>query len=98
MPAEGFKGPVATHGSLLGTAGQWRARGSVAQQDSDEELEPLHGMYGSMEAEFEVQRTIERAELTAFLCFLKKVIGPFKVHVDNKGIIDGAMERRKKMY
>ena len=49
---------------------------------------PLHGMYGSMEAELEVQRTIRRAELTA-LCLLKKVIGPIKLHVDNKGIMDG---------
>ena len=48
-----------TDGSLLGAAGQWRACGwTVVQLDSDEELEPLHGMYGSMEAEFEVQRTI----------------------------------------
>ena len=46
-------------------------------------------MYDSMEAEFEVQRTIKRAELTAFLWFLKKVIGPIKVHVDSKGIIVG---------
>ena len=42
-----------------------------------------------MEAEFEVQRTMKRAELTAFLCLLKNVIGPIKVHVDNKGIVDG---------
>ena len=69
---------------------KWGACGwSVVQSDYDEELGPLHGMYGSMEAEFEVQRTIKRAELTAFLCLLKKVIGPIKVHVDNKGIIDG---------
>ena len=45
--------------------------------------DPLHGMYGSMEAEFEVQRT-KGAELTAFLCLLKKVVGPTKVHVDNE--------------
>ena len=49
----------------------------------------LHGMYGSIEAELEVQRTIKRAELTAFPCLLKKVIGPTKVYADNKGIIDG---------
>ena len=86
MPAEGFKGHVATDGSLLGTAGKWRACGWSVQLDYDEALGPLHGMYGSMEAEFEVQRTIKRVELTAFLCLLKKVIGPIKVHVDNKGI------------
>ena len=29
------------------------------------------------------------AKLTAFVCLLKRVIGPIKVHVDNKGIIVG---------
>ena len=43
---------------------------------------------GSVEAEFEVQRTIKRAELTAFVCLLKRVIGSIMVHVDNKGKID----------
>ena len=47
------------------------------------------GCTAPMEAEFDVQRTIERAELSAFLCLLKKVIGPIKVHVDNKGMKDG---------
>ena len=90
MPAEGFKGHVATDGSLLGTAGKWGACGwSVAQLDYDEELGPLHGMYGSTEVELQVQRTIMRAELTAFLCLLKKAIGPIKVRADTEGIIDG---------
>ena len=56
----------------------------MVQLDFDEELAPLHGMHGSMEAEFEVQRSIKRVELTAFLCLLKKVTGPIKVHFDNK--------------
>ena len=74
------EGHVATDDSLLGTAGKWRACGwSVVQLDYGEELELLHGMYGSMEAELEVQRTIKRAELTAFPCLLKQVIGPTKV-------------------
>ena len=85
MPAEGFKGHVATDGSLLCTVGKWGACGwAVVQLDYDEEMVPLHGMYGSMEAEFEVQRTIKRTELTAFLCLLRKVCGPIKSHVDNK--------------
>ena len=43
MPAEAFKGHVATDGSLLGTAGKWRACGwSLAQLDDDEEVVPLH--------------------------------------------------------
>ena len=37
----------------------------------------------------EVQRTINRAELTAFLCYLRKALGPTMVHVDNKGLVDG---------
>ena len=79
MPAEGFKGHVATDSSLLGAAGKWGACGwSVVQLDYDGELGPFHGMYGSMEAEYDVQRTIKRAELTAFLCLLRKVIGPMQ--------------------
>ena len=88
MSAEGFKGHVATDDSLLGTGGKWRACGwSVVQLDYGEEWESLYGMYGSMEAEFQVQHTIKSAELTAFSCFRERVIGPIKV--DNKGIIDG---------
>ena len=48
-----------------------------------------------MEAEFEVQRTIKRAEWTAFLYLLRKVRGPIKIHVDNKGIIDGIRRPEK---
>ena len=84
-----LQGHVATDGSLLGNAGEWTACGwAVVQLDYDEEMGTLHGMYGSMEAECEVQRTIKSAELTAFLCLLRKVCGPIKIHVDNKGIID----------
>ena len=87
MPAQGFQGHVATDGSLLGTAGKWEACGwLVVQLDYDEELEPLHGMYGSVEAEFEVQRATERAE--------QKVNGPIKVQVDNKGIVDRLKKER----
>ena len=42
-----------------------------------------------VEAEFEVQRNIKRAELTAFSCLLNRVVGPMKVYVDIKGSIDG---------
>ena len=49
----------------------------------------------SMEAEHEVQRTIKRAELTALLCLLRKVCGPIKIHVDNKGMIDGLRKGEK---
>ena len=53
-------------------------------------------MYGLMEAEVEVQGIIRRAELTAFLCLLKKVIGAIKVHVDNKGFVYGSWRGRRK--
>ena len=77
---------MTTDGSLLGKTGKWEACGwAVVQLDCDEEIGPLYGMYGSMEAELEIQRTTKRAKLTAFVCFLKRVIGPIKVHVDNKG-------------
>ena len=66
------------------------------QFDYVEELGPLHGMYGSMEAEFEVQRTIKRAELTAFLCLFKELIGPIKVHVHKTGNIDGLWRGERK--
>ena len=52
MQVAGFRGYVATDDSLPGTAGKWRACGwGVVQLDYDEEMEPLHGMYGSMEEE-----------------------------------------------
>ena len=50
----------------------------------------------ALEAEFDVQRTIKRADLTAFLCFLKKIVGPIRKHVDNKGIIDGLWRGERK--
>ena len=44
----------------------------VVQLDQDEELGPMHGMYGWLEAGLEVQRPIKRAELTAFRASSKK--------------------------
>ena len=68
MPAEEFKGHVATDGTLLGIAGKWGEHvvGQWCNWNIMKNWRPLHGMYGSMEAEFEVQRTIKRVELTAF--------------------------------
>ena len=98
MPAEGFMGHVATDGSLLGSAGEWGASGwSVVQLDYDEELGPLHGMYGSMEAEFEVQRTIKRAELTAFLLLFKRSDWTHQGACRQQRNYGEALERRKKM-
>ena len=95
MPTEEFKGHVATDGSELGRAGKWGACGwSVVHLDYDEELGPLHGMCGSMEAGFEVQRTIKRAEMTTFFCLLKKkkLLDPSRC----KGIIDGLWRGERK--
>ena len=64
MQVQGFRGHVAADGSLLGKTGKRRDCGwAVMQLDYDEEMEPLWD-----EAELEVQRTIKRADLTAFLC------------------------------
>ena len=90
VSAEGFRDHVTTGGSLLGVPGRWRACGwSVVQLDHDEERGPMHGRYGTLDAEFEVQRTMGRAEFTAFLCLFRKVIGPTMVRVDSRGIFDG---------
>ena len=45
------------------------------QHDHDEVLGLMHGMCGTLGAELEVQRTSKRAELTAFLCLLRKALG-----------------------
>ena len=85
-------GHVAT-GSLLGNAGEWGACGwSVVQLDYDGEMAPLHGMCGSMQAVFEVRRTIRWAELTAFPCLLNKVIGAC---VQQRYSLTGHGEERK---
>ena len=82
IPAEGLRDHFATDGSLLGVAGTGGACGwSVVQLGHDEEMGPMHGMYATLDAELEVQHTIQRAELTAFLCLLRKAIGPMMVHV-----------------
>ena len=59
LPAEGFRNHVTIDGSLLGISGKWSACGwSVVQLDHDEEKGPMHGMYGTLDAELEVQRRI----------------------------------------
>ena len=86
MSVDGFQNHVATDVSLMGVLGRWEARGwSVVQLDCDEEMVPMHGMYGALDAALEVQRTIKSVELAAFFCLLGKVVGLTKVHVDNKG-------------
>ena len=50
---------------------------------------PMHGMYGTLDPGLEVQRTIKRADLTAFIRHFRRRVDPTTVHVDNKGIING---------
>ena len=45
------------------------------QIDHDEEMVPMHGMQCTLDAEFEVQRIINRAQLTAFLCLFRRIVG-----------------------
>ena len=62
---KGFRHHATTSGSLLGVPGRcggW----SVVQLDHDEDTGPMHVMYGTLDFELEEQRTIKRAELTAF--------------------------------
>ena len=90
------KAHVATDGSLLGKAGKMElAAGLWCSLTTMKRWGHCMGCMVSMEAEYEVQRTVKRAELTAFLCILKKVIGSIKVHVDNKGIIDALRKGEK---
>ena len=90
MQVEGFRDHVATDGSLLGKTGKWEACGcAVVQLDYDEEMGPLYGCMAQWRQNLRFRRTIKRAELTACVCLLKRVIGPIKVHVGHKGIIDG---------
>ena len=97
MSSEGFRDQVTADGSLLGVLGKWGACGwSVVQLDNDKEMGPMHEMYGTLDAELEIQRTIKGSELTAFLCFFRKAFGPTVVHVDNKWIIDELRTREMK--
>ena len=67
IPIEGFWNHVATGGSLFGVSGKWGTCGwSVVQLGHDEEMERMHGMHRTLDAELDVQRTIKRAELTSF--------------------------------
>ena len=72
---------------------EWGACGwSVVQLDHDEEVRPMHGMCGTVDAELEVQRTIKRAGLTAILCHLRKAIGPVVCMLITKGSLMGCGE------
>ena len=49
---------------------------SVVQLSHDERLAPMQGMYGTLDADLEVQRAIKRAALTAFLCLFDGLLAP----------------------
>ena len=61
----------------------------MVRLDHDEDMGPMHGMYGALDPDLELQRTIKRADLTAFIRHFGRVVGPTTDHVDNKGIING---------
>ena len=68
MPVEGLGNHVATDGSLLGVRCRWCACGwSVVQLDHDEVMVRMHRMYGTLDAELEVQLTIKMAEFDGLL-------------------------------
>ena len=93
FPAEGFRDHVAADGSLLGVTRKWSACGwFVVRLGHDEEMGPMHGMYGTLDVELEVQRTIKSAELTAFLCLFRKAIGPSKLTIKESLMGRGEMK------
>ena len=47
------------------------------QLEHDEEMGPNRGMYGILGADLEVQHTNKRAELTAFLSLLTRIVGSY---------------------
>ena len=61
----------------------------MGPKKKDEQMVPLRGMYGPLDAEFEVRRTIKWTELTAFPCRITRIVGATTAHVETKGIIDG---------
>ena len=82
IPVEGFRNHVATDGSPLGASGNWCACGwSVVQLDEDEEMGPLHGMCGTLDAEPEVRRTIIKSRANGFL------VSPQKSHLSCDGAL-----------
>ena len=72
---ESFRNHVATDGSLLGVSGKCACGWSVVQMDHDAEMGPMRGVCGTFDAELEVQRTIQRAELTIFQCLFPMIDG-----------------------
>ena len=44
----------------------------------------MHGMYETLDAELEVQRTTKTAELTAFLCLFRRIFGPITGRVEQQ--------------
>ena len=100
MPVEGFNSHVATDGSLLGRTVKWRACGwAVVQLVYDEEVGPLHGMYGSVEAEVEVQRPAHHQEGGAdgLLLPFNRVVGQSRSMLTTRELsIDYEKEKVKK--
>ena len=69
MPVKGFREHVPTDGPCWAVFGKWCARGwSVVQLYHDEETGANAWMHGTLDADFEVQRAIEKSGLTAWLC------------------------------
>ena len=71
-PQRRLNAPRRQNSSASSSERQWQEGLEEQRLDFDEATGPLHGMDGSMETEFEVQRTIERAELTPLYAFSKE--------------------------
>ena len=78
---------TASDGSLLGVSGRWSACvWSVVQLDHDWDMRPMHGMDGTLDAEFEVQRTVKRAGLTFFLSLFGRISGPLRLMLTTRNL------------
>ena len=66
---------------------------SVVPLDHDEERwDRCTGVFGTLDAELEVQRTIQRAEFTAFLCFFGELLVQRRRTLTTKALLMGKQQ------
>ena len=51
----------------------------MVQLDHDEEMEPMHGMYGTMDAELEVRRSIKEGCVDGIFCVFSRKLLVFRI-------------------
>ena len=71
-------------------------RWSVVQLDHDGDLGPMREYFGPIEAGIQVQRTINRADMTALCVALTRLCAPAAIHTDHMCILSGVHRGEKK--